>query len=80
MCVFGEVKLWDGLKFCCMVTHCAGGLDLITQIRLVGVMISLLLFVVLQNLPYWHCESGKWSQSQTKELQKIGLERSYNPD
>lgn len=47
VCVFGKVKLWDGLKFCFVVTFCAGGLDLIAQIRLGGVMISLPLFVVL---------------------------------
>lgn len=47
--VFGEVVGWS--KLCCMVTFCAGELDLIALIRLVAIMISLLLFVVLQHLP-----------------------------
>lgn len=47
--VFGEVVGWS--KFCCMVTFCAGEIDLIALIRLEGIMISLLLFVVLQHLP-----------------------------
>ena len=44
---FGEPKLLTGLKLCCMAEFCAGGLGLITQIRLIGVTISLLLSVIL---------------------------------
>lgn len=43
--VFGEAVGWS--KFCCMATFCAGEVDLIALIRLVGVMISLFLFVAL---------------------------------
>lgn len=58
--VFGEVVGWSKTL---LYIFCAGELDLIALIRLVGVMISLLLFVVLQHLPKWHCKRSKWSQS-----------------
>lgn len=44
---FGEPKLLTGLKLCCMVEFCAGGLGSIAQIKLIGVTISLLLSVIL---------------------------------
>lgn len=56
---FGEPKLLTGLKLCCVTEFCAGGLGLITQTKLIGVTILLLLSVILKNHPPGSGKAGK---------------------